>query len=96
MASPSSSTARLTARIPENVREVIEEAAALRGATVNQFLVQAAIEQARRVLDEERLIRLSARDAKAFLRAVAEPPEPNEAMKRAARRHAELLGRAED
>jgi uncharacterized protein (DUF1778 family) len=87
-------TTRLTARVSESVRGFIEEAAALRGTTVNQFLAQAAYEKAQQVLDEEHLIRLSARDAKAFFAAIENPPEPNEALKRAARRHAELLGRA--
>jgi uncharacterized protein (DUF1778 family) len=88
-------SARLTARVPEGVHAMIEEAAALCGSTVNQFLVQAAKERAQEVLDEERLVRLSRRDAKVFLAALENPPPVNEAMKRAARRHAEAVGRAE-
>lgn len=89
------SSARLTARVPESVHAMIEEAAALRGATVNQFLVQAAMEQAQKVLEEERVVRLSRRDARAFFAALENPPPVNAAMKRAARRHAELMGRGE-
>ncbi len=87
---------RLTARVPEGVYAMIEEAAALCGSTVNQFLVQAAKELAQKVLDEERLVRLSRRDAKAFFDALENPPPVTEAMKRAARRHAELMSRAKD
>jgi len=95
MATPTTNGARLTARVPEGVHAMIEEAAALSGSTVNQFLVQAAKERAQKILDEERMVRLSRRDAKAFFTALENPPPVNEAMKRAARRHAELMGRAE-
>jgi len=88
-------TARLTARVPEGVHALIEEAASLCGATVNQFLVQAAKERAQKVLEEERVVRLSRHDTKVFFQALENPPPVNEAMKRAARRHAELMGRAE-
>jgi uncharacterized protein (DUF1778 family) len=87
-------TARVTARVSESVREFIEEAAALRGTTVNQFLVQSAYEKAQQVIEEERLVRLSVQDARAFFEALENPPAPNDALKQAARRHAELLGRA--
>ena len=87
-------TARVTARVSESVREFIEEAAALRGTTVNQFLVQAAYEKAQQVIEEERLVRFSVRDAKAFFHALENPPAPNDALKRAARRRSEFLGRA--
>lgn len=72
---------------------MIEEAAALRGATVNQFLVQAATERAEEILEEERVVSLSRRDARTFFAALENPLPVNAAMKRAARRHAELMGR---
>jgi uncharacterized protein (DUF1778 family) len=54
---------RLTARIPSQVRETLQRAATLSGATLNQFLVQAALKEAHRVLEEERIITLSECDA---------------------------------
>ena len=37
---------RVSARIPRQSRELLEKAAALSGATLNQFVVQAAIRPA--------------------------------------------------
>ena len=48
----------ITAPVSENVRATLEQAAELLGATVNQFVVQAAYQEAQRVLDRESVIRL--------------------------------------
>ncbi len=48
--------------------------AAFFGTTLNQFLVQAAIEK-------ERIIKLSYDDAQVFFDALENPPEPNEKLK---------------
>lgn len=85
--------ARVSARVSENIHETLAEAAALVGATLNQFVVQAALEKAREVIESERVIRLTARDAEVFFETIENPPEPNEAMQTAAQRHAELFGR---
>jgi len=41
---------RMTARIPEEMRIVLEKAVELTGATLNQFVVQSAYQEARRIL----------------------------------------------
>lgn len=74
---------RITARVPTQVQETLELAASMVGATVNQFVVQAALREAERIIDQERVIRLSARDAKAFVRAFENPPPPNAKLKAA-------------
>jgi uncharacterized protein (DUF1778 family) len=75
---------RITARVPKDVRERIEEAADRSGATLNQFLVQAAIEKADRVLEREKVMRLSARDAEWLLSVLDQPPRtPNAKLQRA-------------
>jgi uncharacterized protein (DUF1778 family) len=67
---------RITARIPKEVRERLEEAADRSGATLNQFLVQAAIEKADQILEREKVMRLSARDAEWLLSVLDQPPRP--------------------
>ncbi len=67
---------RITARVAKDVRERIEEAADRSGATLNQFLVQAAIEKADQVLEREKVMRLSARDAEWLLNVLDQPPRP--------------------
>ncbi len=75
---------RITARVPKDVRERIEEAADRSGATLNQFLVQAAIEKADQVLERETVTRLSARDAEWLLSVLDRPPRsPNAKLQRA-------------
>lgn len=75
---------RITARVPKDMRERIEEAADRSGATLNQFLVQAAIEKADQVLEREKVMRLSARDAEWLLSVLDQPPRlPNAKLQRA-------------
>lgn len=85
---------RLTARVTPRVLETIAEAAALVGATVNQFVAQSAFERAQRILENERVIHLTDRDAQSILDALENPPAPTSALEKAVRRHTELLGRA--
>ncbi len=69
---------RISARVSKDVRERLEEAADRSGATLNQFLVQAAVEKADQVLERERVTRLSARDAEWMLSILDQPPRsPN-------------------
>jgi len=72
---------RITARVSENVRTTLEQAAELLGATVNQFVVQTAYQEAQRILERESVIRLSQRDARKILSLLDAPPKPNKALK---------------
>lgn len=74
---------RISSRVPKPVRKTLEEAAALSGATLNQFVVQAALKEAHAVLERERFVRLSRRDAEAFFKALENPPAPNKQLKSA-------------
>jgi len=79
---------RITARVPVGVQNILETAAAMCGATVNQFVVQSALREAERAIDQERMIRLSARDAERFLDALDNPaPPPASKLKTALQRH---------
>jgi uncharacterized protein (DUF1778 family) len=71
---------RITARVPTQVHETLEIAASMVGATVNQFIVQTALREAERIIEQERVIRLSTRDAEAFLSALDSPPSPNDKL----------------
>ena len=76
---------RVTARVPAQVQETLELAAAMVGATVNQFMVQTALREAERIIEQERVIRLSAHDAEVFIQALDNPPPPNAKLKSALR-----------
>lgn len=75
---------RVSARIPRESRELLERAAALSGATLNQFVVQAAIKEAQALLAREQAISLTEADAAVFFQALEKPPAPNSRLKKAA------------
>lgn len=77
---------RITARVSDKVRTTLEQAAELLGATVNQFVVQTAYEEAQRILERETIIRLSQKDAQKILALIDSPPKPNKALKDAVKR----------
>lgn len=79
--------ARLTARIPLAVKETLQKAADLSGATLNQFLVQAALKEAHQILEAERVIALSEKDAQTVFSLLENPPEPNTRLKAAVEKH---------
>lgn len=78
---------RIGARVPHEVYETLCRAAELTGATVNQFLVQAALKEAQQVIEREEVIRLSPRDWNWLLDLMENPPEPNARLTAALERY---------
>ncbi|CAK0755764.1 DUF1778 domain-containing protein [Gammaproteobacteria bacterium] len=78
---------RITARVTARVQDTLELAAAMVGATVNQFMVQTALREAERIIDQERVIRLSSRDAEIFIKALENPPPLNARLLAALKHH---------
>lgn len=74
---------RIPARMPTAVYERISAAAQAVGATLNQFLVQSALEKADAILEQERMIKLSSAASEELFRIMENPPEPNEYLKNA-------------
>lgn len=71
---------RITARVPQQVQQTLELAASMVGATVNQFIVQTALREAERIIDQEKFIRLSTLDANNFLNAIDHPSALNSTL----------------
>lgn len=84
-------TERVTARISEEVKLLLMQAAELSGATLNQFLVQAALEKAQRMIEQEKIIRLSMQDTAWFFNALDNPPQPNAKLLKAVAAHQQGL-----
>lgn len=82
---------RIPARMPTVVYEKIAAAAQSVGATLNQFLVQSALERADAILERERIIKLSAAASEELFRIMENPPEPNEYLKSAMQRRKDTL-----
>lgn len=83
--------ARLEARIPVPVYDIMQRAAQLRGLTLTGYLIATAGEDARRTVEEADILRMARADQEQFAHALIDPPAPNERLKRAARRHADLI-----
>lgn len=73
-------SARINLRTSPEVKDLIERAAAMMGATVSSFMLQNSTDMARRVLAQQDVITLSDRDRDAFLKALDNSPEPTEAL----------------
>ncbi len=78
---------RIGARVPHEVYETLCRAAELSGATVNQFLVQAALKEAQAIIEREDVIRLSPRDWDWLLDLMENPSKPTARLKAAMKRY---------
>ncbi len=85
--------ARLEARISVEQKTVLQQAAALSGRTLSEFVVASAQEAASRVIQEHETIRLSRTEQIAFVRALVNPPAPNARLRKAAAAYRAQLGR---
>jgi len=74
---------RIVVRVPDHMRETLEQAATLMGLTVNQFIVQSSYQKAQRLLERESVIKLSRKDWLKIRDLVARPPKPNKKMREA-------------
>jgi uncharacterized protein (DUF1778 family) len=88
MATGSEHDARLNFRLPAELKETIEEAAAQLGQTVSDFAISTLVTTARQVLQEHQVTRLSQRDRNAFVALLDEADSrPNDALRAAAKRY---------
>jgi uncharacterized protein (DUF1778 family) len=84
---------RLEARITPAQKRLFQRAAELRGTSVTAFVVLSAQEAATKTISDYRLLQLSAEASDVFVRAILNPPEPNETARAAARRYKEAMRR---
>jgi len=84
-------TSRLEARISPDMLSVVKRAAEIQGRSVSDFVVAAAQEAAQRTIEETAIIRLSIEDQRALVDAILNPPEPNEALRKAADAYKRLV-----
>lgn len=84
-------TARLDARLPKSVLELIKTAADLQGRSLSEFVIGSAREAAERTLQEQASLELSLDDQVRFAKAMLGPQKVAPAMRRAAKTHAALV-----
>jgi uncharacterized protein (DUF1778 family) len=84
-------TARIEARISPEMLTVVKRAAEIQGRSVSDFVVAAAQEAAQRTIEDTTIIRLSLEDQRLMLEAILNPPEPNEALRKAAEAYKRIV-----
>ncbi|PHM47331.1 DUF1778 domain-containing protein [Xenorhabdus miraniensis] len=83
---------RITTRVSSETKELLEIALSLSGyASLNSFIANAAIAEAKRLIEQNMRIRLCQEDALAFVNALENEKPINERFLRAARRHKETI-----
>ena len=80
-------TARLEARISAEQKQLIDLAAAYEGRSVSDFVVHTVQQAAQAVVREHETLRLNRRQSELFVTALLDPPEPNEAFRKAAKEY---------
>lgn len=84
---------RFDARLPKAQKQYFEYAASLGGfRSLTEFLVNAAQQRAKQIIDEHNTILASQRDRDLFFKAVSNPGKPNANLKKAAARFKKAIG----
>lgn len=83
-------SARLNMRVKEDALDRIRTAADITGTDVTAFVISAATAEARKVIMEERVLRLSNREVDQLVDLMAEDRGPSTALVEAARRLSEI------
>ncbi|TLS69224.1 DUF1778 domain-containing protein [Mariprofundus erugo] len=82
-----SSLHRISARVSEENRALVHQAADLAGLSVADFLIAAALEEAHRIIEREQTVTISRSYARSFFAALDNPPQPNAALIAAVREY---------
>lgn len=90
MNNSASSKSRLEARVSPEIKELSQRAADLAGLTLTDFVSISVREKALQVIEQHQNLQLSIEDSIAFVDALLNPPEPNQALKAAAIRYQKL------
>lgn len=88
---PEKKSGRLSMRVDESTKLLLEQAASITGLSITSFVLRQATQGARSVINEHERLILSNRDRDAFLALLDNPPEPTDALRRAAERHKQLI-----
>jgi uncharacterized protein (DUF1778 family) len=82
---------RIAFRLTDELGTKLERAVALSGRSQTDFITDAIADKADAIIQEQRILELSDRDMEALLAALANPPAPNEAMRRSIARWRQLI-----
>jgi len=78
---------RITARVDFDTQVLLQQAAAISGiSSINSFVLNAAVEKAKIIIEHEQALKLSKRDAIALIEALDSDAKPNQRLQQAAQR----------
>jgi uncharacterized protein (DUF1778 family) len=83
---------RLNFQVSSEHKQLLERAASICGQSVSEFAISKLLPLAEETVAEAERTQLTARDRDLFLKMLESPPEPNEALRRAAERYRECCG----
>lgn len=84
---------RLNIRCDVHARELLDKAATYAHVSVSEFVLSHALASAEKIVQANENITLKPEDFHAFLAALDTPVQPNPALKKAFKRHAEQVTR---
>ena len=84
------SEARIEARVSHEQKALFEQAAGIQGITLTAFAVATMHRAATNVIQEHSTLTLSSLNQRTFVEALMNPPEPNEALRKAAKAYREM------
>ena len=88
MSTAAKNDARLNVRLPSDLKQTIEQAAAVLGQSITDFTISTVVREARHVIQDAQVTRLSNRARDAFLAELeSADAKPNNALKAATRRY---------
>lgn len=82
---------RLDFKLPSEQKKVIKRASETVGMSMKDFVLSLAYERAQEVLERHNTILMNESQTLAFVDMLENPPEPNETLKEAFRRHSEVI-----
>ncbi|UJF20356.1 DUF1778 domain-containing protein (plasmid) [Vibrio sp. SS-MA-C1-2] len=83
---------RITTRVNLETKELLERALILSGySSLNSFIANAAVTEAKRLIEQDMVINLCQEDALAFVEALDKPVKTNQRFLKAAQRYKETI-----
>ena len=83
--------ARLEARISQEQKELVLEAARITGRSLTDFVVNTVVEAAKQTLQRQRILELSEKDRVFFVEHLLNPSPPSEKLQASAQRYRQRM-----
>jgi uncharacterized protein (DUF1778 family) len=84
-------SARLEARISPEIKALWQKAADLEGRSLTDFIIASVQAVACQVIEQHQILKLDFEDSEAFVNALLNPTQPNQALKAAALRYKQVM-----